>query len=234
MQALKRRTLFAPHRATDSSDHNNHTPARPWDTLHNLHHLRRSLAWTQAPRQSTASAGLNERLEELLVLELHQNGNRQYFAWNVRTLYKHVLTCITQMPGASGANDNSNSNAPVSRSMSPQKSVMRVNPDTTMNRNTIQPPTLGDALVTPLPLGILPPASKPKKLSQRRRAASTSDRPAATATTTERTSNPTYRERLGGYLHPRDMRRLGTSVFIILFIYVYIVCVIHSLIHSSQ
>jgi magnesium transporter len=203
MQALKRRTLFSKHHQNDGDHHA--APPRPWDTLHNLHHLKRSLAWSQPPpaRQTSSSVeGLNERLEELLVLELHQNGSRQYFAWSVRTLYKHVLKCITQ---TSSAQDEGN-DAPVARSMSPQKSVMRVASDSSNIEPSIN---LGDALVTPVPLGLLPPAAKPKKLPQRRRAASTNENPRVSSGT-ERTSNPTYRERLGGYLHPRDMRRLVT------------------------
>lgn len=182
MQALKRQTLFSSAPADPEKD-----ASRRLDTLHNLQQLRRSLAWTQAPaNRLSTTAELNERLEELLVLELHQNGNRQYFTWSVRALYKHVLKCITQTTTNAqdvGQDDKKETNS-----------------------NNANNSTLGDALVTPLPLGIM---ASSKKQPKRSRAPSVGDVPRAASQTTER-AHPTYRERLGGYLHPRDMRRLVT------------------------
>jgi hypothetical protein len=71
--------------------------------------LRRSLAWTSTAAGGadmgynnrfgtsavTTSGLLHERLDEVLVLELLQDGGRRYMTLSVRSLYKHVLAAIT-------------------------------------------------------------------------------------------------------------------------------------------
>ena len=60
-----------------------------------LTHLRKSVIWS-SPQQPTIRKGaLQERLEEILVLELHKDGGRAFLNFTVRGLYKHVLAAIT-------------------------------------------------------------------------------------------------------------------------------------------
>lgn len=58
--------------------------------------LRQSVNWTSPSNPTIRKGALQERLEELLVLELHKDGGRAFLNFTVRGLYKHVLKAITR------------------------------------------------------------------------------------------------------------------------------------------
>jgi hypothetical protein len=178
----------------------------------NLLNLRRSVQWSTPPR-----------LESLLVLELKQDGGRKYLSLSVRGLYKHVLTSITTTtPSTRGGDEEKQTPKPTIAPGAPQPSSRKVK--------------LGDALVSPVPLGLAVVAQddantaatsedEEKRVSfeaeLRNKRSSPSSPPSRTLTKSsiqksastllvDGQQQVTYRERLGGYLHPRDMRKLVT------------------------
>jgi hypothetical protein len=71
---------------------------RPGGGGADLAYLRKSVIWSSTTNNSTLRGqrgALQERLEEILVLELHKDGGRTYLSFTVRGLYKHVLAAIT-------------------------------------------------------------------------------------------------------------------------------------------
>ena len=75
---------------------------RPTLANADLSQLRKSVVWSSQPNPAAAAStaslrkgALQERLEELLVLELHKDGGRAFLNFTVRGLYKHVLSAIT-------------------------------------------------------------------------------------------------------------------------------------------
>jgi hypothetical protein len=174
----------------------------------NLGNLRKSLRWA-GPTPTERTEALQERLEELLVFELHKDGGSQYLTLSVRGLYRHVLSAIT----------NRKDQINVDLEEIPKM------PNATSNDHR---QTLHDLVTSPYPLGLAnitgeeasetqvaqrrvtfqaPSFPKPSKPKRNRSVSidTTGKDPAR-----QRSSEITYRERLGGYLHPRDMRRLVT------------------------
>jgi hypothetical protein len=81
---------------------------RPGSGGADLAYLRKSVIWASTTNTNTNAntntndstlrgqrGALQERLEEILVLELHKDGGRTYLSFTVRGLYKHVLAAIT-------------------------------------------------------------------------------------------------------------------------------------------
>lgn len=60
-----------------------------------LQHLRKSIVWASQSSPQIRKGALQERLEEILVMELHKEGGRAFLNFTVRGLYKHVLKSIT-------------------------------------------------------------------------------------------------------------------------------------------
>jgi len=155
---------------------------------------------TAAPsRRRMTNHALQERLEEVLVFEILQDGGQRYRNdLNLRGLYKYVLASITKNR---------------KKASKPQTAQAARQENTTSA--TIAPTTTHS-----------PTATLPTKLIRRRRAQSvemisndaahdweTADVADTTGgggqePTTTTTNVVTFRERLGGYLHPRDMRKL--------------------------
>ena len=71
--------------------------SRPSNTLGagDLANLRKSVMWSSPQHPTLRRGALQERLEELLVLELHKDGGRTFLNFTVRGLYKHVLAAIS-------------------------------------------------------------------------------------------------------------------------------------------
>lgn len=144
--------------------------------------LRRSTLWAgDATPSNRPEASLSDRLTELLILELGKDGSREYLNLTVRGLYRHVLGAITSCRHS------------------------------TRDREESEMPTL--------PLGKAPM----NRSSSRQRSVSFETGPQSLPLnqfgSVRQPSEGdevgpgnavTYRERLGGYLHPRDMRRLVT------------------------
>jgi len=133
---------------------------------------------------------LHHRLQELLVLEIDSDGNRKYKHMNLRALYNYVLSIISSRPtGPEISNDTTRRLASPAGTRKYFESVKIVNPE----------PFTAEGLCD-------------TKMSFEKNQIG-NDSPALEVNPTARKkalSHITYRERLGGYLHPRDMRRLVT------------------------
>ena len=177
----------------------------------NLNNLRRSVAWAGEPKTSSVanSEVLSDRLRSLLVLELLKDGDeRRYLNLSVRELYRHVLTSITGSKARAATPladvsprsrrgtvaQTSSTSLPLLESLATE--LPRTHP--AADEETGPPPEeLKPPRVTFLDPA-LPPSIKPLPSLRKRRSTSIGG------------DHVTYRERLGGYLHPRDMRRLVT------------------------
>lgn len=148
---------------------------------------------------------LEERLKDIVVLELKENGGREYHNMTLRGLYDYVIKAITSQGRIVGKLD-ANAEAPTYRNR--QASVrtlvgpgINVSPTQQMER-----PSLLTIPEKSLPLPTIPSLKQTKsKPSARSILSEEHEQNGVTGT-----ANVTYRERLGGYLHPRDMRRLVT------------------------
>lgn len=177
---------------------------------------------------ASSGAPLTDRLQELLVLEFHKNGNRQYMHLTVRGLYRHVLNAITDRTGTEPTTGPVGRNLPgvdemtTSQETSPcappllpvlarpertgsvEEMPLRQSTGHALDRPLSMESArhvLGEATV-PLPDIASPqPMKIPKTVAF---SATESSAPAPAA------ASVSYRERLGAYLHPRDMRRLVT------------------------
>jgi hypothetical protein len=219
---------------------------------------------------STATAtALTDRLQELLVLEFHKNGNREYMHLTVRGLYRHVLNAITDRntlamrttvrvsavaqkwrKKASVSSSSSSSVLPLvppepcdesgpfddsllfDNATEEEEGVVDLeaaNVAATMESSPPTPPTIPKPTVImqrhsstdAMPLRY---SSNNKTAQRHLSAASLPANPKSASTNGTNgakhhsmssppqaaTTAITYRERLGAYLHPRDMRRLVT------------------------
>eukprot|EP00934_Nitzschia_sp_Nitz4_P009107 Nitzschia sp. Nitz4//scaffold58_size112336//46750//48412//NITZ4_004032-RA/size112336-processed-gene-0.190-mRNA-1//1//CDS//3329554986//9097//frame0 len=143
--------------------------------------------------QTERTEALRGRLEELLVFEILKDGGTSYRQFTVRTLYKHVLHAIRH------------------------ESMVRKGK---MGRDLLGQLALGQSIVGIPPQAVIDEGKPldPKSLEE-----STTDlggksyshsRPSYAQSTgtgkAEQLAEVTWRERLGAYLHPRDMRKLVT------------------------
>jgi CorA-like Mg2+ transporter protein len=153
---------------------------------------------SSSPTVSTKSI-IEPRLPELLVLELHRDGGiRKYRHYTIRVLYRYVLDAIADRTGVLQAADfsrhrrrattyPSSAVAAVETLIPPPDSELVEGDDVVPRSSTI----LTGIVVTKV-------TKQQPPLSARSKGALPNSEPV------------TYRERLGGYLHPRDMRRLVT------------------------
>ena len=177
-------------------------------------HLRKRPAWKER------KAVLNNRLKELLVFELTVEGHREYKPMTLRSLYTYVLNSITTRPPGSvvstrqltrqgvtliGNEQRDTSNSSFDEGEEPldgsddsdllddtQTSAARYQKRVTFDEDANQ---LEDKLLDDTPQRVV------NKLRNPRAKKNTLPTPLKYLT---------HRERLGGYLHPRDMRRLVT------------------------
>jgi len=172
-----------------------------------------------ASHANPTSSALAERLQELLVLELHRDGSRRYLNLTVRGLYRYVLSAITDTskPAQPQAHlhplhhhpskeeedhaAESNSNSGTGTTKEAQDPQHAVRPVLDSLRNTRASVRLPSSSSSGLPLDLNNDAAAG---INHQPAEQPPSHPLPTAAAV------TYRERLGGYLHPRDMRRLVT------------------------
>eukprot|EP00523_Entomoneis_sp_CCMP467_P007701 CAMPEP_0168732158 /NCGR_PEP_ID=MMETSP0724-20121128/7631_1 /TAXON_ID=265536 /ORGANISM="Amphiprora sp., Strain CCMP467" /LENGTH=695 /DNA_ID=CAMNT_0008779177 /DNA_START=1965 /DNA_END=4052 /DNA_ORIENTATION=+ len=241
-----------------------------------------ALAAAVASERSGARSMLQERLDDVLVLELLKDGGRNYLTLSVRSLYKHVLAAITgpsdtitpmttipETPSHVSHSDNvhwrgvsiADKQPEPTPEQEQEQSTQDVNSTSTINLPeahvmigsltapddaapdatqfpppplTPAPPPLTPAppLLTPTPPLLTPahqsspslasptpstksydrPTPAPSRLRQRSKSVSVNVMQSTMSSSSSSTPQEeiTYRERLGGYLHPRDMRRLVT------------------------
>lgn len=160
----------------------------------NLNNLRKSTNWT-SDRPIPRNNVLSERLNELLVFELREDGGRSYLNLTVRGLYRHALDAITSRPsrGPEPAEESEIPTLPLGQAI--------------LN----QDPKEANA-TNPRERSVSFEAMHGSGSSRTSRFASVRGLPAddLTGCAGAGTATVTYRERLGAYLHPRDMRRLVT------------------------
>jgi hypothetical protein len=170
----------------------------------NLSNLRRSSIWAgdHPSRPKERTSALSERLEELLVFELRKDGGRDYLQLSVRGLYRHAMNAITSRPPKGGE---------------AEREAEDLNQMPTISRKT-ENDLVEDVMSADLPLGHAPvnratdakTPEAPEVKSRKRSVSFSGQSPVNPKTIKKPTEEITYRERLGGYLHPRDMRRLVT------------------------
>ena len=176
---------------------------------------------SQKYSKQTALIALTERLQEQLVLELHIDGSRQYKNMTVRGLYRYVLTAITSNSGNNNAKSSGHMHhaSMVIDSSTVRSAVIDEHPISDLKQ--IQSPFLQSSLLASPQTtraatlhGVLaqsPTLPLPNLIgdeeNQNNKEATVPQPPRPAAVSSEPI---TYRERLGGYLHPRDMRRMVT------------------------
>jgi magnesium transporter len=154
---------------------------------------------------STQRTAFEERLREIIVFELREDGSSEYSTMSLRALYNYVVTCIAQ----------SCKEGKVERQLLEAKQRTRSKSVQFVQENETIPPTpsAGEVNETPRP-DLQNPLHLPSLTS--------SSPPDQTPHTSNNSHvEPAIRhqrqistippaQRLGGYLHPRDMRRLVT------------------------
>ena len=201
--------------------------------LASLKSLRRSVAWAQ---QESLFTG---RDNALLVLELlrDEDQQRNYLTLSLRGLYQHVLDAITTLPTESRTTTTTSSGRQSRRQQDQENNVSLPRPDKN-NSNNNDSLTTTEALPESDTVGIpardeetghgrdlqqQPPtsrvvapasgsssSSRPHRSMHKRASVRTLHVKQQSSSSSSPEEEVTYRERLGGYLHPRDMRKLVT------------------------
>ncbi|GKY93664.1 hypothetical protein MPSEU_000333800 [Mayamaea pseudoterrestris] len=127
---------------------------------------------------------LQERLDEMPVFELMKDGVIAHHSFTIRGLYKYVMECITGRPADGSRHD-----------LHPRDVNDGNVPSTVSHQDS--PHSAAEGLPPVPPRSSLQPTGRPSETMHSHG---------------RKTSKVTYHERLGGYLHPRDMRRLITPV----------------------
>jgi len=128
---------------------------------------------------------ITERLQEIVIFELHENGDRGFFNLTLRDLYTHVIKCIR----------TGKTNEQIEKEQNQEQSFTEEASLKTRSRiNTCDVPASFSSMME----------------GKNDSTDSKTPRKRATSVTFDAEPHTTYRERLGGYLHPRDMRRLIT------------------------
>lgn len=172
--------------------------------------LRVGEAEARLSRMSARServSALTDRLEEALVFIIHNDGRREYETMTLRQLYNYVLQAIATRP--EGYVQQSSHNLMVRRS-GVQADIHEVieedgnEVDETENVEAQTRAADGEEAVSVDEIETKKKVTFDDKAKSSRRRSVKGGKPACI------TESVTYRERLGGYLHPRDMRRLVT------------------------
>jgi len=145
--------------------------------------LRQSIVWADTASKITSDI-LQDRLEDLTVFELREDGRRRYLHVSVRLLYKYVLSAITGTRSAA--------------SSSPIASVGH-------------PLPLGRAMLLSKSVAYRPGAAGGTSCADPSSRFSTPESNLRASTLGGRGTGVTYRERLGAYIHPRDMRKFSSQ-----------------------
>ena len=155
-------------------------------------------------RQTQASRpeALQDRIDDLLVFEILKQGGTAYHQFTARTLYKHVLKAITKSGGEH--------QYPKSSGM---QSIDLLAPN--FFQGSGGPPLDERILERSMATTTTTTAAQQQGEQQNRppNLVSIQDSEALDhlhTTTNDNGGTVTYRERLGGYLHPRDIRKLAT------------------------
>jgi magnesium transporter len=186
---------------------------------HHRHTLRSNPKLTTSSLISAAETLVDrqQQIPELLVFELHQDGSSKYRTLSIRGLYRYVLNCITHVGPAvavaGSTKSTTTSTAPTTNL--PTEATSTTNTTTPIPEDVshhervdpVEPNGIGTT-ATQSSSSSSPPIPQPTKLQ--RRAVTVSSTPAPSMQPPPHHPHVTYRERLGGYLHPRDMRRLVT------------------------
>lgn len=174
---------------------------------------------------------LQDRLQETLILVLHENGNREYQTMSLRSLYANVMKVVTSRKDHSEEKEDlhtildkevhSHSHSQLEQDEFRSIIQNQQGGDTTICHPKTQPQnvkfnepstTLSNSLhdknerLAPGETQSL--QKEPPTTFVPRRIRPPRSRTSRGVSITHQTA--TYRERLGGYLHPRDMRRLVT------------------------
>jgi magnesium transporter len=167
-------------------------------TKHNRNTLRQTHKTLSLISVAETLVDRQKQLPELLVFELHQDGNSKYRTLSIRGLYRYVLKCITHV----GTHKNNDKNATARTAPPPPPTTTILRTDDLSHHEPVDPEPNSAAV---------PSSPRPtSKLRRRAVTASSSVPPPMMQQPPHQHSHVTYRERLGGYLHPRDMRRLVT------------------------
>lgn len=154
--------------------------------------------------KKTAAGVLQERLQETLILELHENGNKEYKNMTLRELYASVMRVITQRPGAYD-NVSSRRSIPTEEHF-PTSELGAISEEASHSTSEqTNPSKLAES-----PEATTTPQTESMLRNRRRSRATSIDFSTLNRQSSTNPTHTTYRERLGGYLHPRDMRRLVT------------------------
>lgn len=151
----------------------------------------------------------NLQLEEIVLLELKEDGGREYHAMTIRRLYDYVLKSIVTNKEANSATaptmiTTTNSNERRSNIASDIVLANQTHSGTVNNimiKNKFK--QANEEFTTRN-------TAQHEEQHEEHICRSTSQQKETTKESKHHTENVTYRERLGGYIHPRDMRRLVT------------------------
>jgi len=141
-------------------------------------------------------SALTDRLEHIVLLELKEDGGREYRTMTLRELYNYVMKVLKYRPQQQQQQQQ--------RRQANDLGHEPTSPNTLHNHHLIKGTTLK------------PRPPTPKSRESNNTTTTTTNAPTTTTNNNEQEVEPqttplvTYRERLGGYLHPRDMRRLVT------------------------
>lgn len=157
---------------------------------------------------------LTERLQDVLVFELHQDGNRRYMTLSVRSLYRYVLTAITENREYVQTFINNQNNTKRQPPIIDKPDTIRLRKTTVENQPLHQPATEPSATEDTEHVVVEEPNSgnsnaiyQDNNNNNNPSSSVNVMRRSKTYKNTTKTSTEapvTYRERLGAYLHPRE------------------------------
>jgi hypothetical protein len=162
--------------------------------------------WKSASDLPPINGALMDRAQELRVFELHKDGSSKFMDLTVRGIYRYTLAAITDRNGIRLSTMN------LTTSVTPAPRVVSTQLPTTIHEEGEDEGSHDDEENPPPP----PPSSSFPPLEETpihhtKRIPIASARSVFSPQQQPTTAGAvTYRERLGGYLHPRDMRRLVT------------------------
>lgn len=159
----------------------------------------------------TQRSAFEERLHEIFVYELRQDGSSEYSTMSLRALYNYVVTCIAQ---SCREGKLERQERQLLEAASRKRCVtfnIKENENITTSEdanNEVNETPRTDAAQQPPHLPSLTSSSPPPYQTQQ----TSNDTNTESAIRHQRHGSniPTNQQRLGGYLHPRDMRRLVT------------------------
>lgn len=169
-------------------------------------------AASRAGLDTTQRSAFEERLHEIFVYELRQDGSSEYSTMSLRALYNYVVTCIAQScrEGKLERQERKLLEAAgrkrcVTFSI---KESAKIHTSDGANTDQVNETPRNDAMQQPPHLPSLTSSSPPS--DQTPQTSNNTNAESAIRHQRQGSNIPTNQQRLGGYLHPRDMRRLVT------------------------